>query len=335
MIRICEYKKFPYHLKNIFGLFTVLTFALITLSTSTPLDEFTWNFYKIQASSNEAKNMIISPSSLSQVLGMSMFGATGETRSEIERHLSGVDFKDLTSKINRESAVKSGERRKNWENLSEIYFLANKIYLANQYTIKPSFRAVASSKFQSSAETVNFGNGRDTANLINQWIENMTDGVLKNVVKPASLNFDVKMLLLNAIYFKGTWVNGFNLNKNPRYMRNFYKTQDEIIKLNFMETDEKKFKFAQNDELKVQIIELPYANTSVKMYILLPSFESGVIELERSLNARKFNDLIKSMNLTDATVAMPKIKLDSDVSFNEPLKKVEIDEIFEFLIILN
>lgn len=112
MIRICEYKKFPYHLKNNFGLFTVLTFALIALSTSTPLDEFTWNFYKIQASSNEAKNMIISPSSLSQVLGMSMFGATGETRSEIERHLSGVDFKDLTSKINRESAVKSGERRK-------------------------------------------------------------------------------------------------------------------------------------------------------------------------------------------------------------------------------
>lgn len=207
--------------------------------------------------------------------------------------------------------------------------------MASQYSIKPSFKAVASSQFQSSAETVNFGNGRDTANLINQWIEDVTDGVLKNVVKPASLNFDVKMLLLNAIYFKGTWVNGFNLNKNPRFMRNFYKTQDEIIKLNFMETDEKKFKFAQNDELKVQIIELPYANTSVKMYILLPSFESGLIELERSLNARKFNDLIKSMNLTDATVAMPKIKLDSDVSFNEPLKKVEIDEIFEFLIILN
>ena len=106
-------KKFLLSASNNFGLLTVLTFALIALSSSTPLDEFTWNFYKIQASSNEAKNFVISPSSLSQVLGMSMYGATGETRSEIERQLSGeLDFKVLTSKMNAESSVKSGERVK-------------------------------------------------------------------------------------------------------------------------------------------------------------------------------------------------------------------------------
>lgn len=53
---------------------------------------------------------MISPSSLSIALGMALEGATGETRSEIERQLRGIDQKALTSKMNAESSVKSGER---------------------------------------------------------------------------------------------------------------------------------------------------------------------------------------------------------------------------------
>lgn len=202
-------------------------------------------------------------------------------------------------------------------------FLANKIYVSSRYSIKPTFNEVASGKFQSTAESVDFGRPSDTAKIINRWIEGATNGVLKDVVKPTSINGDTKMLLLNAIYFKGTWVNGFNLNKNPRYQRNFFKAENNKIKLDFMETDEKKFNYGESDELKAEIVELPYTNSQVKMFILLPNHETTVIDLERKLDASKVDKLIKSMRPRDATVAMPKVKLDSDASFNAQLKEVK------------
>lgn len=92
-----------------------------------------------------------------------------------------------------------------------------------------------------------------------------------------------------------------------------------------METDEKKFNYAENGELKAEIIELPYANTEVKMFILLPNFNVKLADLEAKLDDQMVDKLIKSMKPTDAVVVMPKIKIESDYSFNEDLKKVRVD----------
>lgn len=94
--------------------------------------------------------------------------------------------------------------------------------------------------------------------------------------------------------------------------------------MNFMETDEKKFNFAESDELQLSAIELPYEGTNLKMVILLPNFDKKLSDVEQGLNDESLRKLLSSMTLRDASVTMPKVKIDSDFSCNEELKQVRL-----------
>lgn len=201
-------------------------------------------------------------------------------------------------------------------------FLGNKIYFKQGFSLKQSYGETAKSTFKSIPEQIDFSKSEDAAAKINKWIEQTTEGVLKNVVSPSTLTPDMTMLLINTIFFKGSWVHGFKLNQLERYKRNFYLTRENNFRMDFMETDEKKFNYAESDELKVQAVELPYEGTNLKMVILLPNFDKSLNEIEQNLNDESLKQLFNTFELRDATVTMPKIKIDSDFSCVNELKAV-------------
>ena len=164
-------------------------------------EQFATDLYK-EVIKDEGKSVIFSPLSIHTALSMAMFGAAGETKNEMKSALhfeNSTDqeiqenFKSLSAKINSTRGLK----------------IANKIYFAPGYTIKPNFSDIAKKSFNSDAQKVYFSSKQLAARTINKWVEDQTNNKIKNLISPNSLNRDTRMVLVNAIYFKGIWEKKF------------------------------------------------------------------------------------------------------------------------------
>lgn len=152
------------------------------------------------------------------------------------------------------------------------------------------------------------------------------------------------MILLNAIYFKGTWQKTFQ----PASEENFYLNKNEKVSAYFMRQSDD-LKYTENRRAGVKVLDLPYIGTNIKMTIFLPydSFEYGryyrsvvkrqtsykdkLNELENALNGELLEEIFSSMQKNDVAVNIPKFKIDFKVKLNDALKSVRIKYVFQNL----
>ena len=195
--------------------------------------EFETNLYMEMVKNND-KNIIFSPLSIKTALSLVMFGATGETRQEI-KHGMGVhdlsdeeiqhNYKKLSKHIKADPGVK----------------IANKIYVAQKQSIKLSFNEIAKSTFESEAQSIDFVKSQETADVINKWVENQTNNKIKDLISPAALGADTRMVLVNAIYFKGEWKKKFEVKRTSK--KDFYLNNEKNVKVDMMQMEVNIFLF--------------------------------------------------------------------------------------------
>lgn len=87
---------------------------------------------------------------------------------------------------------------------------ANKIYVQEGYSVQAAFNDSIVQDFYTSAELLNFAQSASAADEINNWVANETNDLITNLISPSSLSSETKMVLVNAIYFKGKWTKAFN-----------------------------------------------------------------------------------------------------------------------------
>lgn len=131
------------------------------------------------------------------------YGSAGNTATEI---VTGLDLTDLS-----DDDIANGF----CDLLTPIQknpslHMANAIYVDNQYTVQPSYQSYVQQFFYSKVKSVNFSDGATAAGQINKWVEKETDNEIENLIDPNSLDGSTSLLLVNAIYFKGTWQIKFN-----------------------------------------------------------------------------------------------------------------------------
>lgn len=104
---------------------------------------------------------------------------------------------------------------------------------------------------------------------INSFIEEQINNKIKDLIPKGVLDYTTKLVLTNAIYFKGTWKWEFN----PKYTRetDFKITPTNVIKVLMMYMKPEKAKFNYADTGDLQILELPYEGDKISMAILLPN----------------------------------------------------------------
>lgn len=88
--------------------------------------------------------------------------------------------------------------------------IANAIYIKKGFTIQPDYDIIVKDYFYSMVKSVNFENSQATANEINNYVANKTNNNVHDLISPASLTSRTSIVLVNAIYFKGTWKTQFN-----------------------------------------------------------------------------------------------------------------------------
>ena len=143
---------------------------------------------------------------------------------------------------------------------------------------------------------------------INSFIEEQTKDKIKDLIPKGYLDEMIRLVLTNAIYFKGIWE--WEFDKTDTREQDFKITSTDIVKtpIMSMNPEEAKFNYAQTEDL--QILELPYKGDKISMLILLPT--ENLHAIESSLTAEKLNEYKSQMEETKlSSISLPKFEFDS------------------------
>lgn len=187
------------------------------------------------------------------------------------------------------------------------------------YSVKPTFNEVATKSFASEAQSLDFSNGAASAATINQWVESQTNNKIKDLIASDSLTSDTRMVLVNAIYFKGFWT--YQFKPEDTFKAPFFLNEQDSVTTDFMKI-KKHFKYGILSQLDATAIELPYKDSDISMLIILPNSRTGLSALEGKLNTINLGDISSKLYSQEVNVEIPKFKIEFDIKLNEPLKKV-------------
>lgn len=103
--------------------------------------------------------------------------------------------------------------------------------------------------------------------MINNWAEKKTHGKITNIIKENDLGSTTKLVLVNAVYFKGDWATRFSEGATKK--DKFYLENGEVVQVDMMHT-KSSFRMAQVPELDATALELPYKGDRIIMILILP-----------------------------------------------------------------
>src|SRR5712691_8913954 len=164
--------------------------------------DFATRLYDKLAGTQEGKNLFLSPFSIRVALAMCAVGARGETR-RVMADLIGAP--EAVDEQNRQYArlLKSvqGEGDRPFQLVT-----ANALWGQKGYHFNTDFQEAIADFYDGALHEVNFRAQPDEAvRTINTWVSDKTSEKIKELVKRDFIKEDIRLVLTNAIYFKGQW----------------------------------------------------------------------------------------------------------------------------------
>ena len=290
--------------------------------------KFALDFLKflVKDATLSSQNLFYSPSSLFMALAMTHYGARGKTAEEMSRilHLSAISPPVLNNQM------KKFVLTLNTSSDSKTKLLtANKIFLEKSFEVLEAFKSGTREFYDAEVGLVDFQfHAEEVRKDINEWVEEKTNHKIKDLILEGMLNAETKLTLVNAIYFKGLWLQPFD--KASTFPSSFFVNKEKVIQVPMMYR-EGDFKFIESEELACQILEMPYIGNQLSMVIYLPSENDGLASLEEKIN---FGNLQKSLaDLDDSIpeeieVHLPKFKMEQRFNLNDVLAGMGAGEMF-------
>ncbi|XP_056270519.1 leukocyte elastase inhibitor [Pseudoliparis swirei] len=288
---------------------------------------FAFELLRTLSQANPAGNIFVSPLSISSALAMVYLGAVGDTAAQMAKVLSfssgeGVhaEFQTLNAEINSPSA-------------SYILKLANRLYGENTANFLPQFIEATQKHYQADLKVVDFmGAPEACREEINSWVEQQTENKIKDLLKPGTVSAMTRLALVNAIYFKGNWMNRFGQADTKEMSFKVNQNEAKQVQMMYQMT---KLPYNYIPDLGLQILELPYVDDELSMLILLPEETADgsdpLLKLEKDLTRENLDEWTNRENMdvhSEVIVHLPKFKLEEDYELNEPLAKLGMTDVF-------
>lgn len=250
---------------------------------------------------NSDENVFFSPYSITTALAMTYEGARGTTAEEMQSV-----FRFPEDDIERRSSYASLFNEINSGSKDYKLHTANSLWGQKDYPFLQDYLDVVKNYYGGEINSLDFASDPDgSTKIINDWVEEKTNGKIKDIID--GLDPLTRLVLANAIYFKGEWVKQFDKSKTKD--DNFYITNDEIVQVPMMQLtgEEAEFKYAENNDL--QLLEMPYEGDKLSMLILLP--KDDLNDIEKILSADQLNEWKSLMYKQRVDVYMPKFTFES------------------------
>ncbi|XP_013188541.2 antichymotrypsin-2 isoform X2 [Amyelois transitella] len=204
--------------------------------------------------------------------------------------------------------------------------VASKVYIPTNFELNDQFLAVTKDVFDSEVQNIDFLKNDDAAKTINTWVEDHTNNRIKDLVEPSSFDSNTRAVLVNAIYFKGSWKEKFN--KNHTQNRKFYVSKDQSVDIPFMYKKDH-FLYGESEELNAQLLQLPYEGDEASFLVVLPRDVDGLPALEEKLkNPSLLENAVQNMRSVEVVVYLPKFKIETTTNLKDALENMDVTKIF-------
>lgn len=280
--------------------------------------EFAFKLFSQTLQEDKNSNVFISPTSVAIALSLLYNGADGETQQQMARVL---ELQDLKLEEVNDSYQKLHQIL---ENKPEIKLsIANSLWLRKEFPIEENFLENNQKYYQAEVTKLDF-NDPKSLNIINSWVSEKTNQKIENIVDEISP--DNVLFLINAIYFKGSWMAEFDpklTQKQPFFLESGDKITHEL-----MSQKGEKMYFENED---FQAVQLPYGkgeSQNLNMYIFLPKEGKSINSFINNLTAENWQQWQQNFSQQEGFISLPKFKLEYEISLNKTLQTMGMTDIF-------
>ncbi len=269
---------------------------------------------------NQSGNLFFSPESISTALAMAYAGARGETASEMAKTLH---FTLPPERLH--PAMGAVLSALNATHPGYQLSVANALWAQHGYTFLDDFLTLLKNDYGAGLMQVDFRGAAEAARVtINQWVEQKTQDKIKDLLQAGALRADTRLVLTNAIYFKGDWETPFD--KTLTKDGDFYLTPAKTVKAPMMHREGG---FNYFDGGTFQVLEIPYRSKELSMIVFLPNDRSGLPALEKSLTAANTKQWLRQLApASKVIVTMPKFKMTQEFELSAVLGRMGMPQAF-------
>lgn len=267
------------------------------------------------------QNQILSPFSVSAALAMAYTGARGNTEKQMAQALqfptNRTDVSSwMTAVLASFTNLASGDVELN---------VANALWPQSGYQFIPEFLDLCRNHYQATPDFVDFqANSEAARQRINSWAERSTKGKIKGLFGQGSVNADTRLVIANAIYFKGKWASRFEKSKTRP--KPFWITSEKAVQVPMMS---QKSTFLHLVDGDTQIVEMPYRSEGISMLVLLPKSRDGLTGLEARLNVENLTNWIDHLRPAEVDLVLPRFKINSRFSLAPTLAGMGMRDAFD------
>ncbi|XP_019628699.1 PREDICTED: leukocyte elastase inhibitor-like [Branchiostoma belcheri] len=266
-------------------------------------------------------NVFFSPYSISVALAMTSLGACGSTEAAMKGTLC---FKDMSNDVLHSTF--STLHQQLYASDKCTLQTANRLYGEQTYSFLQDFLDATRKNYGAELASVDFkGAAEQVRGNINKWVEEQTKDKIKDLIPAGAVDSMTRLVLVNAIYFKGTWHKQFTTKAT--WDEDFNINNNEKVKVPMMKMEDK-FNYGKFKDLKFCVLELPYVGKELSMLIFLPDEVEGIRDLESALTATILQTVSSQMKKRMIRVRLPRFKLEQDFSLGNTLKKMGMGEAF-------
>ncbi|XP_037338816.2 hibernation-specific plasma protein HP-55-like [Pungitius pungitius] len=280
--------------------------------------DFAYRLYRKLAAhaDSEGKNIFFSPSSVSVALAALSVGARGETHHQLFR---GLGFNDsLLTQTDVDQSFQKLLKKTN--DTSQDISEGTAVFVDHKFKAKADFLETLMQSYLADGFSVDFSETTDSANTINKYVEDKTNGKIDKLVE--GLDASTVMYLISYIYYKGKWATPFD----PKLTREDLFMVDENTKVSVqMMYKQRRFDTYYDRAINTSVLHLPF-NSSYSMLLLLPDDMST---LENAISQAHVTKWFKWMTSSTHEVIIPKFFIKTSYKLNDVLMEMGMTDMFD------
>ncbi len=284
-------------------------------------------------------NLFFSPYSISAALAMTYAGARGQTEVQMAEVLHFPTVTKLVAEPKGGLMALPGWERKQFHSafgriIKDLnnrgekggyeLTVANALWGQRGYSFLMEFVDLTEENYGAGLRQVDFaGKTEEARKTINSWVERKTNDKIKDLIKPGVLDALTRLVLTNAIYFKGNWARQFEKDRTkdaPFTLISGRKVNvpmmNQTADFNYMETED------------FQGLELPYVDDELSMIILLPKQNNRLAEFEKTLTLKNLSQWLARLRKRKVIISVPKFTMTSQFRLAEILKSMGMTNAF-------
>lgn len=273
---------------------------------------------------------VVSPYSAERALGMIHDGACGDTGAEMRAALSLPNAKNLSAsgaEIEKSMLIKP-EEGEEADPGAPVIHIDNRVWADASLTLKDPYVSEVKANYTATPTNVSFSGDPEAARkLINDDIAKSTEQKIQDLIPSGAINSLTRLVLTNAVYFKGSWKDNFNADNTKKEKFAAVDGEQEVDMMHH----KRSHRVYQDDAMTA--FEMRF-NGNYSLIVMLPKVEDNakgaeaLAAVEKTLTADKLAKILDEAQPTQVNLSMPKFRIETSAPLTEMLKSLGMNKAF-------